>query len=275
MPLTFRVACTLILRAWLLLLLLLLSCWTVKGDDELCPCKFDGKDADTCRVYGQLGDGELIAWYKASQDCLDAHKIKISAIPPFQLESMCNPPNANAFVNYLKFESSAAATSIKQGYGDFWDGDANPVTLVDSINGVDCKASANDCWNEIKAYFTANPDEVEDNCQTFYNAAAKDLEAEQSVVRIAICNNEVNAATACGNLQTQVQDLQAANTDKACSAFGLGPGSKQLPVCDGDPASSPSPTSTSGGYGAKPLMLIWIWSLLFIAAATMCSNLLQ
>ena len=74
------------------------------ADENLCPCKFDGNDNENCRVYGQLGDDKLIPWYVASQDCLDAHNIKISAIPSYTLESMCNPPNANGFVNYLKFE---------------------------------------------------------------------------------------------------------------------------------------------------------------------------
>ena len=75
------------------------------ADENLCPCKFDGNDdLQNCRVYGQIGDDKLIPWYLASQDCLDAHNIKISAIPSYTLESMCNPPNSNAFVNYLKFE---------------------------------------------------------------------------------------------------------------------------------------------------------------------------
>ena len=75
------------------------------ADENLCPCKFDGNDdLQNCRVYGQIGDDKLIPWYLASQDCLDAHNIKISAIPSYTLESMCNPPNAYAFVNYLKFE---------------------------------------------------------------------------------------------------------------------------------------------------------------------------
>lgn len=81
---------------------LLLPCTAA---ENLCPCEFDGNDDPrNCRVYGQLGDDVLIPWYVASQDCLDKHNIKISAIPSYTLESMCNPPNANAFVNYLKFE---------------------------------------------------------------------------------------------------------------------------------------------------------------------------
>ena len=32
-------------------------------------CRFDGADPPDCVVYGQLGDGELIAFHRASQDC--------------------------------------------------------------------------------------------------------------------------------------------------------------------------------------------------------------
>ena len=75
------------------------------ANENVCPCEFDGNDdLQNCRVYGQLGNDKLIPWFVASQDCLDAHNIKISAIPSYTLESMCNPPNANAAVNYLKFE---------------------------------------------------------------------------------------------------------------------------------------------------------------------------
>lgn len=211
--------------------------------ENLCPCKFDGTDPSDCRVYGQLGDGKLIPWHKASQQCLDAHNIKISAIPTHTLDGMCNPPNANAFVSYLKFESSAAATSIKQSYPQFWDGDSNPITLMPNINGVDCKTNASGCWTQIKSYFSSNPSEVEKNCQTFYNAAKKDLELEQSTARISICNNEITAAEKCGALQTQVAEIKKGSPQKACSAFGLGPvsgGSEKRPTCGKDIVSTSS-----------------------------------
>jgi len=222
---------------------------------DLCPCNFDTTDAADCRVYGQLGDDVLIPWYRASQDCLDAFNIKISAVQTSMLDGMCNPPNSNAFTNYLKFESTEASTSIKQSYGDFWDGDSMPVQLMPTINGVDCAANANGCWTEIKNYFETNPAEIEDNCQTFYNAAKKDLELEQSTVRIAVCNAEITAD--CGDLTAQVEEIKAAQPDKACSAFGLGPvtgGADPLPVCD-DAAGGDSSREIDAGNstGAEPL----------------------
>ena len=134
----------------------------------------------------------------------------------------------------LTFQSTSAATSIKQSYPQFWDGDANPATLVDNINGVNCKDDASGCWSEIKGYFASNVGEIEKNCQTFYNAAKKDLDLEQSTVRISICNGEVVAAKECGELQTQVEEVKRANPQKACSAFGLGPvsgGTEKPPTC--------------------------------------------
>ena len=94
--------------------ILLISSSTA-AEENLCPCNFDGNDdLQNCRVYGQLGDDVLIPWYLALQDCLDAHNIKISAIPSYTLESMCNPPNANTFVNYLKFEVRKDKYCIQQ-----------------------------------------------------------------------------------------------------------------------------------------------------------------
>ena len=241
--------------AAVLLLLISSSSSATADEDNLCPCKFDGSDSDAsdCRVYGQLGDDVLIPWFLASQQCLDEHNIKIAAIPSYTIEGMCNPPNANAFVNYLKFDSGSASTSIKQSYSQFWDGDANPITLAPVINGVGCESDATGCWNEVKAFFASNPSEIESNCQTFYNAARKDLELEQSTVRISICNSKMDTieigSGACGDLHTQVEDMKMSYPEKACSAFGLGPvagGSEKPPTCHGEEVGS-----TSSGYGAS------------------------
>ena len=133
-------------------------------------------------------------------------------------------------------QTTAAATSIKQSYPQFWNGDSNPITSVDTINGIDCKANSNYCYNKIKTYFSSNPSEIDKNCQTFYNAAKKDLELEQSTVRISICNNEIEADDECGELQIQVEEVKAVNPDKACSAYGLGPvgGNEQPPSCSSE-----------------------------------------
>jgi len=224
------------------------------GDVVLCPCKFDGNDSDECRVYGQLGDVDvdiedrtLIPWHRATQECLDSWNIKIQAVPSSTLELMCgDPPNTNAFVNYLKFESTEAAVSIKQSYGQFWDGDANPPSFVATINGVDCASDASGCWNEIKSYFESNPDEVRDNCETFRSAAAKDAELEQSTARIRLCNEDDSSAE-CSPLNAQIQQVKSDNPGSECSAFGLGPATLTLPSCDDDNDTTSSTSRGSDG----------------------------
>ena len=45
-----------------------------------CQCSFTSADPPGCVAYGQLGDGNLIPWAVASQECLDLYKIKDEAI---------------------------------------------------------------------------------------------------------------------------------------------------------------------------------------------------
>ena len=94
------------------------------------------------------------------------------------------------------------------------------------------------------------------------------MELEQSTVRISICNNEIDAEDECGDLQTQVVDMQENNPEKACSAFGLGPvtGASEKPptTCATavPPAGSTDATSSSTGHaeirkkGVHQLMVI-------------------
>ena len=138
-------------------------------------------------------------------------------------------------------------------------------TLIDNINGVDCKENSNDCYNEIKTYFSSNPSEIEKNCQTFYYAAKKDLELEQSTVRISICNNEIEEADdeVCGDLKTQVEEIKAANPDKACSAFGLGPvsgGNEQPPTCSEEEDDATTSTNiSSSAYRIRVIGLLLVF----------------
>jgi len=45
-------------------------------------CQFNDNDATDCKFYGQLGDGDLIPWTKASQDCLSMFNIKDETVNP-------------------------------------------------------------------------------------------------------------------------------------------------------------------------------------------------
>ena len=60
-----------------------------------CQCKFDGNDATDCVVYGQLGDGVLIPWVKASQECLDVYNIKVESVSSTQLLSIFPSADGN------------------------------------------------------------------------------------------------------------------------------------------------------------------------------------
>ena len=49
---------------------------SVKASENCTLCGFDAADAADCVVPGQLGDGELIPWARASQECLDVFSVR-------------------------------------------------------------------------------------------------------------------------------------------------------------------------------------------------------
>ena len=67
--------------------------------------------------------------------------------------------------------------------------------------------------------------------RTLWARQKSSREKEQALVRIRLCSD--GPEEVCEPLSSQVQDVKAANPDKFCSAFGLGPGSKTLPDCAG------------------------------------------
>ena len=66
----------------------LLFSGTFVSAESPCQCTFTSADDPTCVAYGQLGDGVLIPWSIASQECLDLFKIKDEAIDPESLANM-------------------------------------------------------------------------------------------------------------------------------------------------------------------------------------------
>jgi hypothetical protein len=207
-------------------------------------CLYDGNDGEDCKVYGQLGEGDLIAYHKASQDCLDAHDIKVQAVDATMLASMFpnadgSDANVNAFVSFLKNTDGAAVNAILSSL-DFYFVEATagqkPVfldTIV--VEGVtyDCTASTSDCWNAMKVYFESDEGQavLQSVAMDLYAKAKNGRELEQSTVRIAICNHGDTDGT-CAALSAQIDELKTANPDKACSAFGLGPAETAIPGCD-------------------------------------------
>ena len=212
-----------------------------------CQCSFSSADPPDCVAYGQLGDGNLIPWSIASQECLDLYKIKDEAIDPGMLESIFPNPDATGasvagFVNYLRFDDGSVASSIKAGFPQFYDESdmmAGKMELKDEIvvdgETIVCSSdrggSQSDCYNGMKVYFASEPgaSEMAGVGQQLYNAAAVSREKEQSIVRIRLC--EEGGAAECGAISDQVMEKMANNPDKFCSAYGLGPAGYDYPKC--------------------------------------------
>jgi hypothetical protein len=212
-------------------------------------CRYDGSDADTdCKVYGQLGDDVLIPYHRASQDCLDAHNIKVEAVDATMLTTMFpnadgSDANVNAFISWLKNDSGVAVNAILSSLDFFFvESSTNgqkPVFQDEIVvEGVtyDCSASESDCWNALKSYFESSDEGQEilvSVGEDLYSKAAVGRELEQSTVRIAICNNGALASDgSCDVLAAQIDELKMAHADKSCSAFGLGPAENAIAGCE-------------------------------------------
>mmetsp|Transcript_28559 Transcript_28559/g.88367 ORF Transcript_28559/g.88367 Transcript_28559/m.88367 type:complete len:262 (+) Transcript_28559:147-932(+) len=206
-------------------------------------CRFDGADPPDCVVYGQLGDGELIAFHRASQDCLDQFSIKDQAVDEDQLEIMF--PNADgtggrpsAFVSWLRFDGGAVVESQKASFPQIFVEVGGKMVLRDAValdgvqggNEINCDP-ASACWQAFKLWLgDRGADEMADVGRTLWARMASSRELEQALVRVRLCSDGDPAAV-CAPLAAQVADLTVQRPDKACSAFGLGPGSRDLPDC--------------------------------------------
>lgn len=91
---------------------LLPLCTPIYGECD--QCQFTSNDAEDCKVYGAIDD-RLIAWNKASSDCLDLYNIVIDSIDP-SLVGCDSPRNVNFFVNGIKFET--IPNSVRGGLGE-------------------------------------------------------------------------------------------------------------------------------------------------------------
>ena len=231
-----------------------------------CQCSFTSADPPGCVAYGQLGDGNLIPWAVASQECLDLYKIKDEAIDSDLLESIFpNPDGSNGstsgFVNFLRFEDGSVASSIKAGFPRFYeesDTMAGKMEVKDAIvvdgETITCSSdmggSQSDCFNAMKIYFASEPgaSEMAGVGQQLYNAAAASREKEQSAVRIRLCME--GGAPECGATSEMVLQKMEENKDKFCSAFGLGPEPYDYPRCFG--GGSGSAGTSAGGDDTSP-----------------------
>jgi hypothetical protein len=224
-----------------------------------CSCQYNVpfEDEADCRSYGQLGDDVLIPWYRANQTCLDEYQIKSVAIDRDVLLEICPYENATdadvqLILNEIRFNPSPATRAIQASYPLFWIesnttiGSYELVSVInDGRNNPNCELSETLCYNTIREYFTLFPNELGTACQEFHARNRYDTDLEQSTIRIRLCQ-EVGAASttssntdgsvvnvvapSCEPLITQIIETKSQNPSKACSAFGLGPGTKELPT---------------------------------------------
>jgi hypothetical protein len=232
---------------------------------QYCNCQYNvpfEKEAD-CRSYGQLGDDVLIPWYRANQTCLDEYQIKIVAFDREILYEICpfeNSTNVNIqlLLNEIRYNPSPATRAIQESYPIFWT-ESNTTKglyeLVDIIydtrNNPDCTVSETLCWNSIREYFTINVDELGKSCKELHARNRFDMDLEQSTIRIRLCQ-EVDTTSStelalCEPLVSQINEIKGMNPSKACSAFGLGPGTQEVPTtnCSNTIVANTESTSSS------------------------------
>ena len=262
-------------NAWIVLATLSLHSYDSLAETSQCPCLFNDNDVADCLVYGAL-DGELKAWSKASQDCLDAYQIKVDAPDP---ALVCS--SANSFVNALK-NGALASSKVKFGlgipYGGFWQqSTTNPdiPVLKDTItidgDVFDCTQSESTCYNAMKPYFESDPDgieEMKDVCQTLENQVRSAKETQQSVLRTRLCqeyrdDTSTTIASECTAMFDELQPEFDMYSNLNCGGFGVGPGNRQLPDCDtnepGDDDSSTSSIESIVTKNAYLLGFVGLW----------------
>ena len=239
-----------------------------------CSCRYNVpfEDEVECRSYGQLGDDVLIPWYRANQTCLDTYQIKVSAIDSEILFDICPYENATdadvqVLLNEIRYNPSAATRAIQASFPTFWMESNTTVgsyELVDVIydgrNNPNCIVSETLCYNTIREYFTTQPSELGSACKEFHARHRFEKDEEQSIVRIRLCQ-EVDSTNStdlsnCEPLVSQIITIKNSNPSKACSAFGLGPGTQQdFPTCSGNNATNV--TSSTRGTRASYQSMGW------------------
>lgn len=194
--------------------------------EQLCPCEFDvaPEEEASCRVYGQLGgdDRTLIPWYRATQECLDLYNIKVQAVDPRDIEAVCRNgnPDLAQLRTFLRFNSGPASKAFKTQYTEIFDSTSSNIKdqIMTSTGTLDCQANVNNCWNYLPTFFADKIDEVVTFCQELVNRRAFELETEQSVVRIRLCQEGLEPV--CSPLDVQVDEIKGNAT--SCAALGLG-----------------------------------------------------
>jgi hypothetical protein len=249
----------------------------ISAQEKFCNCTFavhPDQETYPCRVFGQLGDGELIPWNRANQTCLDDLAVNNSTIDADRMFAMCPYPNStDASVELIFAEirsnlenpdnsdmrtNNTAIKAIQARYPRFWVENSTlpgsfvlAETIYDSRDSpVQCSTSVNLCWGVVKDYFTAKSEELGTLCRDFYFWYAYEQVLEQSTARRFLCENSgTNVTSKCGPLASQVLDIKELKPGIECNAYENGPGDISIPIvtCKASttPNSSPSTSSSS------------------------------
>lgn len=220
-------------------------------------CQFVSSDPSDCIVYGAI-DGDLLAWTKADADCLAAYNIKIDSID-VNTVGCGSTSSTSAFVNAIRFGTLPNSIRGGLGSGFFVQGTNGLYSLADSITvdgtSYSCEDSESACYTALQTYFASGTGatEMEQVCDTVRNQVAVDRELEQSTVRIQMCQDPTTGSAVCGDLVQEMEERVDVYSNKACSAFGLGPGSIAIPGCDGV-SSTTTTTATATGTSSASKM---------------------
>jgi hypothetical protein len=262
----------------------------ISAQEKFCNCTFaihPDQETYPCRVFGQLGDGELIPWYRANQTCLDDLTVRNATIDADRMFEMCPYPNStNASVELIfaeirtKLENAesdsgtnkTAIKAIQARYPQFWvENSTSPGsyvladTIYDSRNSpVQCSTGINLCWGVIKDYFTANLEETGTLCRDFHFWYVYEQVLEQSTARRFLCEDSGVNVTSCEQLASQVVEIKESKPGIECDAYGNGPGNIPIPTVTCKAPITPSPsTSTS-----LSVSIVWNLGMPMIAAAS-------
>ena len=257
-----------ILRSAFLCLVLLSLCLTAFSECD--QCQFTDDDAADCKVYGKIDD-RLVAWHRASADCLDNYNIKKASIEPDVVG--CEPVDASKFVDTLGFDYIPnfvlGGLGVAEG-GFFEEQEAGGrLELKDEItvNGqtYNCVANKNDCNDAMKSYFASSPgsNEMMEVCGPIINQYFEDRDLEQGFSRNRICSDikaNEDLPTVCGDLVNQMVTEVADNPNKFCSGFQKGTANTVIPGCEddtpGDSSRAPRASFTCSSLLVVAILLL-------------------
>lgn len=229
-------------------------------------CFFTSEDAEDCRVYGNI-DGVLVAWTRASKQCLDSYNLKVTGVDPFS--AGCDPESVNTFVNAVRLGTipNSVLAGLGVANGGFFEPGAGGSYVLKSTITVDrqtisCEGSSSDCYTAMRSYFAdgaPGQQERNDVCSTILTRVANDREVEQATSRIRICQDIMDGlvpSVSCGNLVDEVQTAMDQAPDKLCSGFGFGSGTSVAPGCELQAGSPNEPSSDSNRYTPQASWII-------------------